>query len=64
MFTVGMDSDSKLYFSIATCVIAVPTALKIFNWQQSLLGNLIQVDTCVNRSDESDGTLFQLPRDP
>jgi heme/copper-type cytochrome/quinol oxidase subunit 1 len=38
MFVAGITEDSRLYFSSATMVIAVPTAVKIFTWISSLLG--------------------------
>jgi len=36
MFVAGIDEDSRLYFSSATMVIAIPTAAKIFTWCSSL----------------------------
>jgi len=32
MFTVGMADISRIYFSAATAVIGIPTAIKIFSW--------------------------------
>jgi cytochrome c oxidase subunit 1 len=47
MYTVGLETDTRAYFTGVTILISLPTGTKIFNWLSTYLGNpaLLQLKT-------------------
>ncbi len=45
MFVAGISDTSAIYFSLATFFVAVPTAVKVFNWVSTMYRGSIRFDT-------------------
>ncbi len=43
MFTSGMSGPARVIFSLLTFLVAIPSAIKVFNWVATLYGGSIEV---------------------
>merc|ERR1711920_1150635 len=45
IYTLGLEADTRAYFTAVTMMISLPTGTKVFNWLCTVLGNLLLISS-------------------